>query len=176
MPLIQDVLKTMNTELERIVLCLERLTEEQVWYRCKPNMNSIGNLCLHLAGNEYQQIVSAIGNKPNIRERSAEFTANGNYTKERLIALLRDVRSESARVLAGLHPSELDKEATVYYSAEDWNRMKARNADERNPFFTKAIATLLVQVAEHYGYHAGQIVLLTKLLQTTEESVTGYTH
>jgi hypothetical protein len=99
MGLIQEVLKTMNTELKRIEICLQRLTEEQVWLRFKPEMNSVGNLCVHLAGNEYQHFVSGVGQRHNIRERSMEFAAEGGYSKVELIGLLHDTRNASAQIL-----------------------------------------------------------------------------
>ncbi|MNP51311.1 hypothetical protein D3C76_1456170 [compost metagenome] len=59
--LIQYVIEDMNKQLERIEKSLKLLNDELVWTKTKDSMNSIGNLCLHLAGNEYQNFVSAIG-------------------------------------------------------------------------------------------------------------------
>jgi uncharacterized damage-inducible protein DinB len=54
--------------------------------------------------------------------------------------------------------------------------MKERGEHDSRPFYTKTLEEILFQVAEHYGYHVGQIVVLTKLLQANQESVTGYSH
>ena len=43
--------------LPKIERCLDRLTDEQVWWRSHPESNSIGNLILHLCGNARQWIV-----------------------------------------------------------------------------------------------------------------------
>ena len=102
MSLINDIIRTMDTELDRILLCLDYVTEEQIWYRFKSEMNSIGNLCVHLAGNEYQHFVSGIGNTPNIRQRSFEFTADHEFTKEELKALLKHTRNESKKSFSKL--------------------------------------------------------------------------
>ena len=61
--------------LGRIAHCVGQLTDEQVWSRPTPAMNSIGNLMLHLAGNVRQLIVAGVGGEPDIRERQAEFDA-----------------------------------------------------------------------------------------------------
>ena len=66
------------------------------WKRLRVSTNSVGNLCLHLAGNEYQNFVSAIGNKAFIRKRSqGEFNIEGGMTRDELINLLLTTREES---------------------------------------------------------------------------------
>src|ERR1700688_4541899 len=65
---IEEVLKLMNIQLNRIETCLNKLSEEDIWKKVKNNTNSIGNLCIHLAGNEYQHFISGIGKQPFIRE------------------------------------------------------------------------------------------------------------
>ena len=139
-------------------------------------MNSIGNLCLHLAGNEYQNFVSAIGNRPFIRERTREFTTDGGLSKEELIILLRKTRSESEDVLSALSNDDLSREVIIRYDRGDWNRMHRSDthADETND--TRLIGCMLIQVSAHYGYHAGQIVVLAKMLRDTNEHVTGQYH
>ena len=48
--------------LPKIETCLEKLTDEQVWWRPNSESNSIGNLVLHLCGNARQWIVCGLGN------------------------------------------------------------------------------------------------------------------
>src|SRR5918997_2340993 len=50
--------------LPKIEHCLEKLSDEDVWWRANPESNSIGNLLLHLAGNARQWIVSGVGGGP----------------------------------------------------------------------------------------------------------------
>ena len=61
----------------RIEDCLGRLNEEQIWARGAESENAVGNLVLHLAGNVRQWIVAAVGGRPDIRQRDAEFAARG---------------------------------------------------------------------------------------------------
>lgn len=50
------------------------------------------------------------------------------------------------------------------------------NASENETYEVRVISRLLVQVAAHYGYHAGQIVLLSKLMKDSNEHITGQYH
>lgn len=172
-----EIVRTMTTELNRILSCLDLLTEEQIWYKFKPKMNSVGNLCVHLAGNEYQHFISGIGNNPNIRQRTLEFTSDRTYSREELKDLLTRTRNESLAILKGITEEELAKPIRVNYSAEDWNSMMDRSPEEANELgYTRSLQTILYQVCEHYGYHTGQIVLLTKLLSETDQSLSGHKH
>ncbi|WP_054941603.1 DinB family protein [Paenibacillus ihuae] len=174
--LIQYVMEDMNKQLDRIEKSLNLLNNELVWTRTKESMNSIGNLCLHLAGNEYQNFVSAIGNRPFIRERTREFTTDGGISKDGLISLLRDTRSQSEEVLSDLSNDDLSREVIIHYSQEDWNRMYREAVQAGETYDTRVIGRLIVQVSAHYGYHAGQIVVLAKMLQDMSEHITGQYH
>ncbi|MDB5056383.1 MAG: hypothetical protein JWM44_4433 [Bacilli bacterium] len=172
---IKEVLKQMNTQLNRIEICLKKLSEEDVWKKVKSNTNSIGNLCVHLAGNEYQHFVSGIGEKPFIRERSLEFSDTHSLKREELINRLRFVRQESTAILLRLNDQDLKNEVKVYYDEEDWKRMR-KVLEAGEPFYIRPIQTHLFLVAEHYGYHTGQIVYITKLLQEDEDHITETRH
>lgn len=41
--------------LARIKHCVGQLSDEQVWWRSHPSLNSVGNLILHLCGNHRKQ-------------------------------------------------------------------------------------------------------------------------
>ena len=41
----------------KIERCLEKLSDEQIWWRANEESNSIGNLILHLCGNARQWII-----------------------------------------------------------------------------------------------------------------------
>lgn len=173
---VKYIMEDMNKQLERIEKSLSQLNDELIWRRTKDSMNSIGNLILHLAGNEYQNLVSAIGNRPFIRERTREFTTEGGVSKETLISLLRNTRLESEEVLSTLSNDDMSREVVIRYGHEDWNRMHRSEALADETYDTRLIGRLLIQVSAHYGYHAGQIVLLTKMLLDTNEHVTGQYH
>ncbi|MDF2936095.1 MAG: hypothetical protein K0Q90_1468 [Paenibacillaceae bacterium] len=174
--LVQDALSYMNSQLELIEKSLALLPEEKLWAKPGPELNSPGNYCLHLAGNEYQHFVTAVGGKPLIRQRSQEFTTAGGMNREELLQLLKGVRQESAGILGTLTEEDLSREVFVPYQSEDWQRMKPGATVEEETGDRRLIRTLLVRVPAHYGYHTGQIVLLSKILTGASVHLTGLFH
>src|SRR5919108_762707 len=75
--------------LPKIERCLEKLTDEQIWWRANEESNSIGNLILHLCGNVRQWILSGIGSSPDSRDRDSEFAQREVITRDELRNLLR---------------------------------------------------------------------------------------
>ncbi|SRR5579883_80786 len=97
----------LDTALERIKHCLDQLTDEQIWHRHQPGLNSIGNLILHLCGNLRQWIVAGIGGASDDRNRPAEFAEQGPIPKEELMRSLEVVAEEAKWVLAGVNARQL---------------------------------------------------------------------
>ena len=86
--------------LGKIKHCLGQLTDEQVWWRSQPSLNSIGNLILHLCANVRQWIVAGVGGAADSRDRPAEFAERGPIPKEELLRKLEAVVDEARVVLA----------------------------------------------------------------------------
>jgi hypothetical protein len=99
----------LGSALERIKHCLGQLTDEQVWHRPQPSLNSIGNLILHLCGNLRQWIVAGIGGAPDVRNRPAEFAERVPVPKEELVRSLEGVVGEAKQILAGVEARQLTK-------------------------------------------------------------------
>jgi hypothetical protein len=85
--------------LGRIQHCLQQLTDEQVWWRARPDMNGIGNLILHLCGNVRQWIIAGLGDATDMRNRPAEFAERGPIPKADLLRQLEAVVTEAQTVL-----------------------------------------------------------------------------
>src|SRR5690349_1765795 len=85
----------LDSALKRIGHCLGQLTDEQVWRRSGPGLNSIGNLILHLGGNLRQWIVAGLGGAPDVRNRPAEFAEREPIPKEELLRSLEAVVEET---------------------------------------------------------------------------------
>lgn len=85
--------------LDKIEHCLGQLSDEQVWQRPAPALNSIGNLLLHLCGNVRQWLVAGLGGAPDVRDRPAEFAERGPIPKEELRRRLREVVDDARKVL-----------------------------------------------------------------------------
>ena len=131
--------------LPRILSCLEQLTPEQIWWRPNEVSNSVGNLVLHLAGNVRQWIVSGLGGARDERVRDREFSERGPVPRRILASRLRRAVEEACRVLRKLTPEQLAGVHTI---------QKFRVTGSEATF----------HVAEHFSHHAGQIILLTKML------------
>jgi uncharacterized damage-inducible protein DinB len=131
--------------LPKIERCLEKLTDEQIWWRANADSNSIGNLLLHLSGNARQWIVSGIGGRPDNRERQTEFDAREAGSAASLIAALKQTVDEADAVLAELSPEHLLQSRLIQGS--DVNVLEA-----------------IFHVVEHFSMHTGQIILITKML------------
>lgn len=135
--------------LPKIERCLERLNDEQIWWRANEESNSIGNLVLHLCGNARQWIVSGVGGEAYARERDAEFAQREVIARDELVALLRSTLNDVGRVLKRLDGATLLERRTIQGSDVD-------------------VLQAIFHVTEHFSMHAGQIFLLTKLLTATD--------
>lgn len=161
----KQTLHLLDTELDRIRKALERLPEEMIWRRGREGTNSVGNLCLHLAGNEYHNVVSAIGNKPFVRERSEEFLAERTHTGAELLEHLTYVREESRKEIERLTGEDLERVVTVVYPP---------GAEIAS--YQKTILEILSHTTAHYSYHTGQIVYMTRLFQSGNERLLKWKH
>jgi len=131
--------------LPKIERCLERLTDEQVWWRPNSESNSIGNLTLHLCGNARQWIISGLGNERDHRTRDQEFSQTEIIPREKLIELLRGTLAEVESVLDGLNPKSLLGSRMIQGCSVD-------------------VVQAIYHVTEHFSMHTGQIILMTKIL------------
>jgi uncharacterized damage-inducible protein DinB len=131
--------------LPKIERCLERLTDEQVWWRAGESSNSVGNLLLHLEGNLRQWIVSGVGGAEDLRVRDREFSERRGVPREELLSRLRTTLAEADDVLARLDPAKL----------LELRRIQSLDV---------TVLSAVFHVVEHFSMHTGQIILVTKLL------------
>ena len=131
--------------LPKIETCLERLTDEQIWWRPNSESNSIGNLVLHLCGNARQWIVCGLGGEPDERRRQAEFDARDAMPRAELLDKLRITVAAVDGVLGSFDPGHLLNDYLIQGTT------------------TSALAAVL-HVTEHFSMHTGQIILVTKQL------------
>jgi len=139
----------MDQYLPKIERCLERLSDEQIWWRSNPDANSVGNLVLHLCGNGRQWIICGLGGKPDHRQRQGEFDERGPVPRVQLISLLRQTVAEVDAVLANFDSTRLLQQ----YSIQG----------------TQSTAlSAIFHVTEHFSMHTGQIIVLTRLLANVD--------
>jgi len=133
----------------RIEKCLNELSDEQIWHRANENTSSVGNLILHLCGNARQWIISGLGNKEDARKRSEEFSEKGSVSKQILLDLMQNLKSDIQRVMETISEGNLAK------------NYKVQGFDETG-------LAIIIHVIEHFSYHTGQITLHTKLLKNID--------
>lgn len=147
--LISQAIYRNGLNLPRIVKCVDMLTEEELWKHPNGSSNSIGNLILHLNGNITQYIISALGSSPDLRERDLEFSSDRVLDASGLKELITSATHTAASVLEKLDNTQLN------YTYEVQGHVMSGIA-------------IIFHVSEHYSYHTGQIVFLTKLLKDVD--------
>jgi hypothetical protein len=95
-----EAAKELSSALARIKHCLGQLSDEQIWWRSQPALNSIGNLVLHLCGNLRQWIVAGLSGVADVRDRPAEFAERAPIARDELLRRLETVVAEARSVLA----------------------------------------------------------------------------
>ena len=96
----REAANELTSALAKIKHCLGQLTDEQVWWRSHPSLNSVGNLILHLCGNVRQWIVAGLGGAADGRDRPAEFAERGPIPRDELLRNLEAVVDDARAVLA----------------------------------------------------------------------------
>jgi uncharacterized damage-inducible protein DinB len=140
---------------DRICVCLDKLTEEQVWARGSDNENAVGNLVLHLTGNVRQWIGFGVGGWENVRDRDSEFRARGGMPLEDLQTQLRVGVDEALSIITQLTPDRLAETTNVQG-------------------YDVTVLRAVYHVVEHFAQHTGQIIFITKML--TSEDLAFYGH
>lgn len=146
----QEVLRRINDEfIPKILDCLNSIEEKDIYFRYNENCNSINNLIQHLNGNVRQWILSAACGLPDHRTRSKEFEAENHLPKDDLIQLLRSLKIDLEEHLPNLDENLLMKKRKVQC-------------------YNETILSMLIHSTEHFSYHTGQIVYITKSLKNRD--------
>src|SRR5262245_40889891 len=104
---VESARSSLRERMRKIRHCTDQLTDEQVWHRPRPEMNSIANIRLHLSGNLRQWIVSGVGGSADVRNRPAEFSDRSMKPKAQLVADLEAVIGQCEEVLSHVQPAAL---------------------------------------------------------------------
>ena len=135
--------------LPKIEQCLEKLSDEQIWWRANEQSNSVGNLVLHLCGNARQWIVCGVGVGTDGRDRDAEFAQREIVPRDELLSLLRRTIGDVDATLAGYEPERLLE--TRMIQGTEGSALDA-----------------ILHVVEHFAMHTGQIIMTTKMLTASD--------
>lgn len=133
----------------KIAVAVDRLSDDDLWWRPHPASNSVGNLLLHLSGNTRQWIIHGLGGFPDFRDRAAEFAQSEGGTVAEVLEVLRATVAEADTVLAGLSAEGLLEDRMI-----QGLRVTGLSA--------------LYHVVEHFSMHTGQILYLAKMRSGTD--------
>lgn len=146
------VSRKLAQDLEQIRRCAGLLSDEQLWSRTNAHCNSVGNLLLHLAGNVRQWIVAGLGGAAFERDRPAEFAERGPLPRERTLGGLERTVAEAVAVIQRIEPAEMSRTHTIQG-------------------YTVTALAAVFHAAEHFSFHTGQIVHMTKALRAVDLSL-----
>ena len=135
--------------LPKIERCVALLSDEQIWWRPNAESNSIGNLLLHLSGNARQWIVCGLGGDTDARDRDSEFAQREAIPRADVLARLRQTIREVEATLAKFDMDRLVEKKTI------------------QGLEVTALGAIL-HVVEHFSMHTGQIILMTKILTSSD--------
>ena len=140
----KDARSQLQKYTPRIVRCLQLLSEKDIWWRPNDVSNAAGNIVLHLCGNVRQWILSGLGGAPDHRERDKEFSEQGPLPRHALISQLKSTVKEACQTISGASAKTLSREFEIQG-------------------FRVSGLVAIAHVCEHFAYHTGQIIYLTKL-------------
>ena len=130
--------------LVKLKVCLEEMSDQDVWWRPNEQSNSTGNLVLHLCGNMRQWIIQGVGGAKFERNRDAEFSERRPVPKADLIANITATVNEVVEVLQATSANQL----LVRFPVQGYNTTRLQ---------------AIYHVVDHFSYHLGQILYIYKL-------------
>ncbi|MFH6603780.1 DinB family protein [Maribacter algicola] len=146
---VQNALYRMDESTRMNTIALSQLSEADIWQKPNQNLNSVGNLILHLCGNITQYVISSLGETEDMRERDLEFETTSGPTKAELLQKLTETVDTAKRVINDAPIEQLIRKREV------------------QGFYFSGIGVVLHAV-EHYSYHTGQIAFWTKQLKNKD--------
>lgn len=130
----------------QIRVCVEELTDEQLWWRPNEQANSVGNLVLHLSGSMRHYLSRGVGGIDFQRDRPAEFSERGPVPKAELLTTFDETIAQARNILETFDPSRF-----------------VDLTDEQD--YVPTVFELIFNISIHIATHAGQIVYITKMLK-----------
>jgi uncharacterized damage-inducible protein DinB len=125
---------------------VEKLTEEEMWWRPNEKANSVANLVLHLSGSLNLYLNNNIGGIPYKRDRDGEFAARGPMSKREVMAVFDDTIAKAEQSFKKIRPEQLAGPST-------------------EPDKYDALVQDLIGMVTHVSTHTGQILWITKMLE-----------
>lgn len=140
-----DFARCFTKELDSLAKELELCDNALLWKALPGITNTIGILTQHLIGNLNHFIGATLGNTGYVRNRDREFSEQ-YLSKAEMISGLEQTAAMVEQVLNGLTEEDLQKT----YPLEPFGYAMTTNH-------------LLLKLANHLGYHAGQVNYLRRI-------------
>jgi hypothetical protein len=143
-----DALTSRITKIlpDQIRSCVEKLNEEELWWRPNDQSNSVGNLVLHLSGSMRHYLAHSIGGQEYERNRPSEFSERGPISKQELLSTFEETMRQVKETLDSFDTTRfLEPASEASYNPTLFNQ--------------------IFNVAVHAAMHTGQIVFITKMLE-----------
>jgi Protein of unknown function (DUF1572) len=129
--------------LRKIEHCADQLTDQQIWWRPRPEMNSIANLMFHLSGNLRQWLVAGVGGGKDVRNRPSEFSDRSGRGKGDILAILKKTVAEGDAILSKLTPDQL-------------------SSPRRIQGFETTVLAAITNTVSHFRGHVQEIIHITR--------------
>jgi Protein of unknown function (DUF1572) len=141
---VNESAELLNQSMIKIRHCLDQLNSDGVAWRPFSGGNSIGNLILHICGNLRQWTLSGIGGEPELRDRDAEFRADGPFSPGQLLQLAESTSKAASALILGLNEKQLVERRMIQG-------------------FDVTVLQAIHHTTIHFAGHTHQIILLTRL-------------
>ncbi len=141
---LQESVHLLQQSLRKINHCLDQLDDDQLWWRPQPELNSIGNLILHLCGNLNQWAVCGITKSEDNRRRSEEFCSDVKVSRDELQTRLHRTVEQALQTMQSLSAVSLLEKREIQG-------------------FSVSIMGALSHTVSHFVGHTHQIIYLTRL-------------
>ncbi|QDT91439.1 DUF1572 family protein [Gimesia algae] len=141
---ILESIHLLEQSVHKIEHCLNQLDSDQIWWRPEPELNSIGNLILHICGNLNQWAVKGIPDLKDERQRDLEFRADVRLSLNELTGLMNQTVAQAGAVIQSLSPEKL---------------LETRQIQG----FTVTVLGAISHTVSHFVGHTHQMIYLTRL-------------
>ncbi|MFN0137038.1 MAG: DUF1572 family protein [Phycisphaerae bacterium] len=139
-------------DLSQIVRCSGILTTEELWTRPNEHCNSVASLILHLTGNITQWVIAGLHGESFDRDRPAEFAAREQRPASEIVPPLESAVARVTHIIGSLTADQL----VARYSIQGYD---VSGVD------------VVYHVGEHFAFHTGQIVHITKAIRNVDLSL-----
>ncbi len=150
--LLEAAARKLEQDMRQIGRCAGLLSEQEFWSRANEHCNSVGVLVLHLAGNVRQWILGGVAGRAVERDRPAEFAARGPAPVGPAIEALKQTVRDAVAVIRGVRSAQAPEPRTIQG-------------------YRVSVLLAVFHVAEHFSFHTGQVVHMTKVLRDVDLSL-----